>query len=582
MNGSPRPLISLALLSSSGNQLLADAIQAELCSWNWNPRIWASGFNQYRQDIVNPGSPLYLDPPQALLFHLDGEDIFADCLRNPFGCDAQARLRRVKEAVLELECYIDVLRSRVPEALIILNTVYLPPIHALTRLEYHTVWGLSDLAAKYNEELARLACQSSYILINDVASLAFQMGYSTWFDPRLWYLARCRLSGQAIEALARQVGSLLRGWKGKSRKCLVVDLDNTLWGGTIGEDGIAGIVLGEEGPGMAFAEFQQEVLNLARSGVLLAICSKNNEADALDVLRKHPSMRLREDAFVARQINWRDKATNLRELATELSIGLDSLVLIDNSAAERSLVKTSLPEVFVPDWPSDPADFRAALLDLVGRCFPRTTVTAEDQGRTAMYRAEEKRRTLAVSSGKLEDYYYSLGMRAEIGYADPLSVPRIAQLTQKTNQFNLTGRRYTEADIRALAQSPSALVMWLRLSDRFSEDGIVGVMILRRQETQAWIIDTLLMSCRVIGRTVENAFLGYAAYMLKQRGTEELIGEYIPTKKNTVVANFYRDLGFKPVVDSQGNTSWLLFLADKQIPIPDWIELNVAKEPTHA
>ena len=277
-------------------------------------------------------------------------------------------------------------------------------------MEHHSSWGLADLAAQYNSELARIARLYPNVLVNDVASLAFQIGFGNWFDPRLWHLARCRLSGVAMKALARQTGSLLRGWKGQSRKCLVLDLDNTLWGGVVGEDGIAGIVLGEEGLGMAFAEFQQEILNLSRKGVLLAICSKNNEEDALEVLRRHPSMRLRENDFAAKRINWRDKATNLQELAEELNIGLDSFVFIDDNPVERSLVKASLPEVYTPDWPEEPASFKLAFLDLACQYFPKIAVTAEDRARTSMYRAEGERRSLAVSTDNIQDYCRSLSI----------------------------------------------------------------------------------------------------------------------------------------------------------------------------
>ncbi len=582
MIGQPSSPISMALLSSSGTQLLADAIDSELRAWGWDVRIWQSGFNQYRQDIANPGSPIYLDPPQVLVLHLDAEDLFADLLRDPFSHEGPARLQRAKEAAIEVEGYLAVLRDRLPETLVILNTVYLPPVHSLTGLEYHSCWGMADLTANYNGELARIARRSSNVLVNDVASLAFQIGYGDWYDPRLWHLARCRLSGKAIKALAAQTGSLLRGWKGQTRKCLVLDLDNTLWGGVIGEDGIAGIALGEDGPGMAFMEFQQELLNLSRKGALLAICSKNNEEDALEVLRQHPSMRLREDAFAATRINWRDKATNLRELAEELNIGLDTFVFIDDNAAERALVKATLPEVCVPDWPQEPSCFKAALLELSIQYFPRVAVTGEDRARSALYRADGERRREAVSTGSLEDYYRSLQMRAEIGYGDPVSTPRIAQLTQKTNQFNLTSRRYTEAEIRMLTEATDAMVMWLRLRDRFSDDGIVAAMILRQCDGRSWMIDTFVMSCRIIGRTVESAFLGYVCHVMKQRGVRELVGEYIPTRKNNLTVNLYRDLGFEVIDSPQGATRWRLPLNERLVPIPEWIGIAVAEETAHA
>ncbi len=580
MNGASRD-ISLALLSSSGMQLFASGLRNEMQRWGWAARIWEAGFNQYRQEIANPASGLYAAQPDVVILHLDGEDLFADCLRDPFDRDREMRRERVLNAVREVEGWTAALRAGLPRALIVLNTIYLPPVHSLTGLEYHSPWGLSDLASQFNWELGGVASSQANVLVNDVAALVNELGYRQWFDPRLWHLARCRLSNPAMKRLARNLSALVRAWKGQTRKCLVLDLDNTLWGGVVGEDGLAGIALAEEGPGLAFAEFQEELARLARKGVLLAICSKNNEADALEVLRRHPSMRLREDSFAARRINWQDKARNLRELAAELNIGLDSFVMIDDNPAERSLVRLSLPEVHVPEWPQEPSEYRAALLDLAGEYFCRVAVTAEDRERTAMYRAERKRASLAASATSLTDYYHSLQTRVRIGPADSFSIPRIAQLTQKTNQFNLTTRRYTEADIRTLSQQPGVIVLWLQLRDRFSDQGIVGVTILKEQAQRTWLVDTLLLSCRVIGRGVENAFVGFACQWLRGQGAECMIGEYIPTSKNSLAANLYRDLGFDPLGEQAGASRWSLAVKTRQVSIPEWITIEPVKEPAH-
>ncbi len=421
------------------------------------------------------------------------------------------------------------------------------------------------------------------MLVHDTAALAAQAGFRNWFDARLWYLARCRLSREAMKALAQSTVSLLRGWMGLTRKCVVLDLDNTLWGGVIGEDGIEGIALGEEGIGLAFAEFQDELLNLTRKGIVLAICSKNNEEDALAVFRRHPSMRLKEAHFAAWRINWRDKAANIRDLAAELNLGLESFVFIDDNPAERSLVRAELPEVLVPEWPQDPASFKSTLLDLAAIHLLRVSITEEDRARTSMYRAEGERRNLLESSGgSLERYYHSLEMTARIGLADSFTIPRIAQLTQKTNQFNLTTRRYSEAQILLLSEAPDTLVLWLGLSDRFADNGIVGVIILRQVSAGEWSIDTLLLSCRVIGRTVENAFLGVACGMLTAHGAEYLTGEYHPTRKNAVTTNLYRDLGFHLVGEQGGVTRWSLVLRECPVAIPEWIKIEDRKEIPNA
>jgi FkbH-like protein len=572
--------LSLALLSSSSLPGFGGMLRKTLEPWGWKLAVWEAGFNQYRQEIANPSSELYRRQPQIVLLHIDGEDLFADCLRRPFDTGREARGARARQAAGEIANWAAMIRAGLPDALIILNTVYLPPVHVLSGLEHHSPWGLADLAMQFNCELGAIASAQPDVLVNDVASLVMEMGYRQWFDPRLWHLARCRLGNAAMKRLAGNISALVRAWKGQTRKCIVLDLDHTLWGGIIGEDGLEGIALAEEGPGLAFTEFQEELAHLVRKGVLLAICSKNNEEDALEVLRVHPSMRLREESFAARRINWQDKAQNIRELAAELNLGLDSFVFIDDNPAERSLIRQSIPEVYVPEWPQEPSQYRAALLDLATEYFGRISITAEDRERTGMYRAERERATLAASSGSLTDYYRSLGMQARIGPADSFSIPRIAQLTQKTNQFNLTTRRYTEADIRAFSQQPDAVVLWLQLRDRFADQGIVGVLILKRESDDDWIVDTFLLSCRVIGRGVENAFLGYAARILLDRGAHHLAGEYLPTKKNGLAANVYRDCGFQLIAETEGATRWSLDLMAQAPAIPDWIAIDPIKETT--
>lgn len=573
---------TIALLSTSNLQFFADSLRQELKRSQWDPKIWASDFNQYRQEILNPASQLYESNPEVVILQLDGADLFMDVLRNPLAgpVDSASVAQRAAE---ELEGYLVKLRERLPAATVIVHTVLLPPMHVLTGLEHHSVYGLSAIPSLFNGHIGQISRKYPNILVHDTAALAADLGYSRWFDPRLWYLTRCRLSREGMKALAQSTVALLRGWKGQIRKVVALDLDNTLWGGIIGEDGLEGISLGEEGLGLAFAEFQDELLNLMRKGILLALCSKNNEEDALAVMRRHPSMRLKEDHFAARRVNWQDKAANLRELAEELNLGLDSFVFIDDNPAERTLVRSELPEVLVPEWPQDPTQYRTSLLDLARQHLLKISLTDEDRARTSLYRVEGERRSLLESAGgNLEHYYRSLEMVARIGHADSFTIPRIAQLTQKTNQFNLTTRRYSEADIRALSKSPDALVLWLGLSDRFADNGIVGVLILRRISTVEWFIDSFLLSCRVIGRTVENALVGYACDLLADRSAELLQGEYRRTSKNSVAANVYRDLGFEFAGEQDGFTQWNLALRQHRVAVPDWIAIERVKETIYA
>jgi FkbH-like protein len=574
--------MSIALLSTSNASFFADSLKRELRLWKWDAQVWTAAFNQYRQEIWDSASELYARRPSVVILQLDGADLFADFLRDPLsgGIDCAAVAER---AAGELESNLALLRGRLPNATVILHTVQFPALHALTGLEHHSPYTLSTISSEFNLRLGRISRKYPHVLVHDTAALAAHVGLRHWYDARLWYLTRCRMSREAMKALAQSTMSLLRGWKGQTRKCIVLDLDNTLWGGIIGEDGLAGIALGEEGLGLAFAEFQDELLQLTHKGILLAVCSKNNEEDALAVLREHPSMRLKEHAFAARRINWKDKATNIRGLAAELNLGLDSFIFIDDNPAERTLVRSELPEVLVPEWPEDPTAYKDALLELATVHLMKVSLTEEDRARTAMYRAEGERRGLLESAGgNLESYYRSLGMTAQIDRADSFTIPRIAQLTQKTNQFNLTTRRYSEADIRALSESPDALVLWLKMSDRFADNGIVGVLILRRIGAREWEIDTLLLSCRVIGRTVENALLGHACELLRGRAAEYLNGEYHPTQKNVLSANVYRELGFELLGEQDGVTRWRLPLRDRRVAVPQWIALELAREACSA
>jgi FkbH-like protein len=359
---------------------------------------------------------------------------------------------------------------------------------------------------------------------------------------------------------------------GRVAKALVVDLDNTLWGGVIGEDGMTGIKLGPEYPGAAYQALQRAMLDLTRKGILLAISSKNNPEDAMEALQSHPGMLLRPKDFAAIKISWNDKAQSLREIAQELNIGTDSLAFLDDNPFEREQVRASLPEVAVIDLPDDPMQYAATLRDLPA--FERLTLSSEDQQRSAMY-AEQKQRSQAEQGFQSkEDFYRFLQQEAEISQVTPATLARIAQLTQKTNQFNLTTRRYSEQEISQLATNGRCQVLSIRVRDRFGDHGLVGVTIVRDQDAVCEI-DTFLLSCRVIGRTVETALLSYVAESAAARGRRKLIGQFIPTKKNSPAREFYSQHGF--ILDSQNSegTIWTFDLRERRIACPDWVKLTI-------
>jgi len=392
-----------------------------------------------------------------------------------------------------------------------------------------------------------------------------RVGDRHFYDDRYWHMGRAPFSLEAYEEIASENLKFLRAVVGQAKKCLVLDCDNVLWGGVVGEDGLANLKLGASYPGSTYQEFQQVVLDLHQRGVILALCSKNNEADVREVFGRHPDMILQEAHFAAQRVNWNDKVTNLRELAAELNIGLDSMVFVDDSEFEINLVRSQLPEVETIHIPAAMAS-RAGHRLLSAGLFDTLTVSAEDARRGQMYREEAIRQHQRAAATDLEGYYRSLDMRLEIGFVDDLSLPRVAQQTQKTNQFNLTTRRYTEADIQAFARREDAAVIFARLRDRFGDSGIVGTCILIFAQGEA-LIDTFLLSCRALGRGVEDAFLSQSLRLAKARGASAVVGEYYATGKNAQVSDFFASRGFEEIGAGDGGAD-RRFRLDLSRPVP--------------
>jgi FkbH-like protein len=571
----PRNL-RVAMISNCSIELLEKLLEDALNQKNIPAELWIGGFGQYRQLILDLNSPLYSYAPNIVLLYLDGEDLFSELTSNPFDHDSNHSLTVAQSLINQLESLVQCLARQLPETTLLINTLIVPSLNTLVGLEYNSQFSLKDAIIEYNRSLAELARRYLTTVVIDVDSFASWMGHENWVDPRLWYLARMRFSQEAAKNLAGHYAATIASRLGKIRKCLVVDLDNILWGGVIGEDGINGIRLGGDGIGHAFVEFQDELCNLYQKGILLAVCSKNNQEDVLDVFRHHPEMRLREEQFASLRINWNDKVTNIREIADELNIGLDSLVFIDDNPVERTWVSSALSEVFVPEWPEDPSYYKTALVKLEIDQFLKLNITREDLQRGEIYTAQAKRRALQTTSSSLEDFYKSLEMQLTIGRADSYSIPRIAQLTQKTNQFNLTTRRYTDAEITLLSQSVESIVYWVELDDRFGSSGIIGVMILRLSAEHTWIIDTFLLSCRAMGRTVENAMLGFVCQELHAIGATKLIGKYIPTPKNKPAVDVYKKMGFHLVEEYPDENHWELDLNRQKVQIPEWFVIKTS------
>ena len=433
--------------------------------------------------------------------------------------------------------------------LLLWNSFELPLQPALGIVDYQDGAGQTACIGELNAFLRETlqAQRSAYLL--DMNVCRARIGAGLFYDQRYWHMSKAPYSREALEEISNEAFKYIRPLLGKNRKCLVVDCDNVLWGGTIGEDGVPGIKLGRTYPGSAYYELQQEILNFYHRGVVLALCSKNNEQDVWEVFDKHPDMLLRREHIATAQINWRDKVSNLKQIAADLSLGLDSFVFVDDSPFEAEQIRAYLPQVEVVHLPEAQAvEYRDILS--AGGWFDTLTLSPEDRKRGAMYRAEASREELQLQSQDLGSYYASLSMVLEIGFVDAFSIPRIAQLTQKTNQFNLTTRRYSDAHIQALSEDRSVDVIHVQLKDRFGESGLAGVCILKYEGARA-LIDTFLLSCRVLGRGVEDAFLVQCMKRARLKGCTIAIGEYLPTAKNDQVRDFYPQRAFQPAAQDQ-------------------------------
>jgi len=379
----------------------------------------------------------------------------------------------------------------------------------------------------------------------DLDSIQRLVGIEHSIDARKWYLYRQPYTEEFWHAVAEDLSITLKRQRNAAKKCLVVDCDNTLWGGIVGEDGLEGIALGEDFPGSAYKDFQHQLLTLRSKGVMLAICSKNNESDVWDVFDRHDGMVLKREHFVAHRINWSDKAANIASIAKELNIGLDSLVFIDDSPLEIDFVRTSLPMVDCIQVPEDVARFPSTLNSF--RLFDREQISEEDRLRSEMMLQESGRKALATSL-TAEEFTKALELAVHFFEVEAEHVTRVTQLINKTNQFNLTTRRRTAGEVSKLCDTPGAKVFAWRVADRFGDYGLVGVAILLH-EGDVIDIDTLLMSCRVLGRGVEQAIFAAMAAHARSLAASTLRGRYIATQKNSLVADLYRDQGFSPKGD---------------------------------
>lgn len=543
--GDALPPYNIAVLRNFTVEPLLPVLEGELALVGRRAAIHLGGLDTMVQDALGGSdSPLHAQPELVIVAAwLPGLSLrlcerFASLPAEGLHTEVRVLIEMVEQILLGV-------RERT-QAPILLNNFPLPP---------HPAFGVADAQSKnqqtqtllaVNQHLLALRSHIPNLYIVDYLCTFARLGAAVCWDHRGWQLARAPLGSKALVDLGRQYAALIRALQGKSRKVLVLDCDDTLWGGVLGEDGMGGIRIGETHPGSSYQAFQRAVLNLKDRGILLALASKNNEADVLEVLRSHPGMVIREDDLAAWQIHWGDKANSLSLLADELGLGLDAFVFADDNRFECDLVRQTLPEVAVIHLKGNPSGFPDLLHE--GCLFDALVSSTEDQRRTKMYFGERERRRLKSDANSLEEYLHKLKLVAEICEADVTTLPRIAQLTQKTNQFNLTSRRYSESDIAAFAGDSSMRVYGLRLRDRIDDLGLIGAAILHLAGDGA-SIDTFLISCRALGRGAETALLAYVVKDARRHGASQIRGEFCPTSRNGQVADFYSRHGFLPDVN---------------------------------
>ncbi len=544
--------VKLGIVSSHTMDYLAAALPGTGLRHSLVIDVVLAGYGQAAQQLLDSESEFASHHLDFVLIAFDYRALGLDLVR----LKPEEAEDAVSAAINHVSSMAEGVRNTI-KATCILETIVPPTDPVFGGLDGRVPGSPRAMVERFNGRMLQEVAKESDLVL-DTAFLASKVGLNAWHDARGWYKAKLPASLEATPLYSDYICRLLGSARGKARKCLVLDLDNTLWGGVIGDDGVDGIALGQNSAvGEAHVGLQRFLLDLRRRGVILAVCSKNDDAVARIPFRDHPEMVLKEDHIAVFLANWSDKANNLREIAATLNIGTDSLVFLDDNPVERAQVRLVLPEVAVPELTEDPADYIGLLAN--AGYFEAVGLSPEDLARADFYKANVERVSLQ-KVGNMEEYLRSLQMVASISPFNAVGRVRIAQLINKSNQFNLTTRRYSENEVETLENTPTKFCLQLRLADRFGDNGMISVVIFDMGNDE-WSCDTWLMSCRVLGRRVEELVLATVAQAAEKAGAKRLMGTYLPTNKNALVAEHFPKLGFRKVSDlANGGTTWALDL----------------------
>jgi FkbH-like protein len=552
--------VRLALLSSSTIDHLLPAIRVAGLRRGLLLSVFAGAYGQYRQELLEPASPLAAFRPDVVLLSLTARQAVADV---PLQADDEQVEQALDAVVSGLRDLWRAARDRFGATVMQQSflDVFEPIFGSHDRLMPAAP---ARLVNRLNDLLAAAARKDGTLLL-DVAQASARDGIDAWYDVARWLQGKMEIAPHAALRYGELVARLAAAQRGRSRKCLVLDLDNTLWGGVVGDVGVSGLVLGEgSARGEAHLALQRYAKALKDRGVILAVCSKNDPAIAERAFAEHPEMLLKRSDIAAFVANWGDKAENIRAIASQLNIGLDSLVFVDDNPAERARVREALPMVAVPELPDDPALYARCIAE--GGHFEAISFTEDDARRGEQYAANVERDALRAVAQNLDEYLRGLQMSVTYGQFSAVDLARVTQLINKTNQFNTTGRRHSADDVSRFAAEKEDITLQFRLADRFGDNGLVSVMILRpvSGEASTLEIDTWVMSCRVFGRQLEDEAMNIAVAAAAARGVAALRADFVPTERNGVISGLYTKLGFRRVpTDSPGAAErWLLEISD--------------------
>ncbi len=557
--------IRVALLSSFTINGIEETLMVKAAEKNIFCTTYLAGYNQYNQEILDEKSNLYQFNPDITFLILDTRSLLGDFFYSPYLLSVLQRKEFITKKFDELINLIKIFTTKSKSKLVMTNFA-IPAYSSYGIFETKTDYGLKKMVNDLNNRLSDIIRNLNSVYLFDFNSFILQHGENNVFDFKQYFFGDIKIALDYIPNLSHELMGYILAILGITKRCIVLDLDNTLWGGVVGEDGFDGIKLGPSPPGNAYVEFQRYLLALYNQGILLAINSKNNPDDALKVIEEHPHMILRKRNFACMKINWNDKVSNMQEISNELNFGLDNMVFIDDDPVNREYMKVSLPQVLTVDLPNDPSLFSKSLIEM--NDFNVLKITEEDAKRGEMYIQQQKRREFEQSTTNIEDFLKSLDLRIKIEKANEFTIPRISQLTLKTNQFNLTTKRYQEEEIRKFSKDEKVLIGCAQVQDKFGDNGITGVYIVKKDSPEEWIIDTFLLSCRVMGREIEKGILGHILKKARESGVKRIKAKFIPTKKNKPIENFLPNCGFK-----QDGEYWIQS-ADEAFKIPDFLTID--------